>query len=242
MAEGSRRFATTRWSLVLAAGDVARPDARDALQALCSAYWYPVYAFFRRSARGAEEASDLTQELFSQMIARNDFRAADPARGRFRSWLLRCAKSCLANEHDRATAQKRGGGEALLSIDETDAEGRYRHEPVESLTPDKLYERRWAMTIVTRALAALREDCIAKGKLAFYDRVKGLLSLGGVAEDPDYDAIGKDVDTTPGAAKTAVSRLRDRYTALLREQIEETVESPDDVEEEWRHLRAALEE
>jgi RNA polymerase sigma-70 factor (ECF subfamily) len=228
-------FAPTRWSLIAAARDGDSPDARQALSQLCEAYWYPLYAYIRRRGHAADQAQDLTQEFFARLLARDFLDAADPAKGRFRAFLLACCKNFLANEHDRSSAVKRGGGCAPLSL--TDAEGRYRGEPSHDATPEKLFERRWALTLLDRVLARLRAEFEARGKMEQFCRLAPYL-VGDRSAPQEKAAL--ELGLSIGALKVAVHRLRQRYRELLRDEIAQTVGGPDDVEEEIRELFAAL--
>ncbi|MBV9126332.1 MAG: sigma-70 family RNA polymerase sigma factor, partial [Planctomycetes bacterium] len=173
---GSGRFATTRWSVVLAAGRCASPDSQVALTALCETYWYPLYAFVRRRGYRAEDAQDLTQEFFARLLEKGSLRAADRERGKFRSFLLSSFQHFLTQEWDRAHAQKRGGGRTLLSLDLAVGENRYHLEPAHELTPERIYERRWALVLIDRALARLRDEFAAAGKQQLFDPLKGSLT------------------------------------------------------------------
>ena len=230
----SPRFDTTRWSVVRAAGG---PDSSAALALLCRAYWYPLYAFVRRRGYSAHDAQDLTQGFFAQLLARNDLATVDRARGRFRSFLLGALKHYLANEWDRAQAQKRGGGVALISIDDAEAERRYQDEPAEQITAEQLYDRRWALTLLDQVLAKLSAEMSIAGKSAQFEALKFCLTGEPGAA---YTEIAERLGTTEGALKVAIHRLRDRYRALLRAEIAETVGSEADVDDELRQLFAAL--
>lgn len=232
-----RQFTTTRWSLVLAAGDVSAPEARSAMTALCRTYWYPLYAFVRRSGYGHDDALDLTQGFFARLLERNDLKSVDRTRGRFRSWLLGCMKHFMANEHDRATAQKRGGGRKVLDIDGGDADNRYRLEPAHELTPERIFDRRWALVLIETVLAQLREECRASGKERLFDTVKPYL-WG--ERNESYAEAAPSLDMTEAALKAAVHRLRKRYKDLLRLEISHTVNSAAEVDEEIGDLFAAL--
>lgn len=229
------RFRTTRWSLVAAAADLTS-DTRAALEELCELYWPPVYSFVRRSGRDAPDAFDLTQGFFARILEHNDLAAVDPARGRFRSWLLGALKHFLANEWRASTALKRGGGATILSLDALAAEGRYAHEPVDPLTPERLYERRWALTVLERVLSRLHAECAADGNAARFEALKGFLTGEGMS----YDALARELGEPAGTLRVAVHRLRRRYRDLLCDEIAETVERPEDVEDEIRQLMAAL--
>lgn len=225
-----RGFATTRWSLVAA----ARDRADEALADLCRLYWYPLYAYVRRRGHDAAEAEDLTQAFFARLLEKNGLASVTPTRGRFRSFLLAACQNFLANEHDRAQALKRGGGR-VVSLDDADA--RYRREPDHGETPERLFERRWALELLDRALRRLREEYERKGKARLYDALKG--TLAGDAAAP-YAALANELGLTEGAVKTAVHRLRGRYAELLREEIGETVAAPAEIDDEVRALFRAL--
>jgi RNA polymerase sigma factor (sigma-70 family) len=171
-------FAPTQWSLVLLARDRASPQAGAALAALCRAYWYPLYAYIRRQVRTAEQAEDLTQEFFARLLEKDFLRSVDPSRGRFRAFLLACCKHFLANERDRAGAAKRGGRCSVLSLDFASAADRYRREPADTLTPEKLFERRWALTLLDQALERLGQEFARSGKGEVFEGLKGTL-VGG---------------------------------------------------------------
>jgi RNA polymerase sigma factor (sigma-70 family) len=231
-------FRTTHWSLVLAAGAEATTSSRRALETLCGLYWYPLYAFVRRRGCDVEEARDLTQGFFTRLIEKNVVRTADPGRGKFRSYLLGTLKHYLANEWDRARALKRGGGRAVLSIDTDSAESRFRHEPADEMTPQKLFERQWALTLLDAVLKRLREEFAQKGREHVFERLKVYLSgeTGGVG----YDQVASELDMTKTAVKVTVHRLRRRYQQLLRDEIAQTVASEEEVEEEIQYLFAAF--
>src|SRR5271155_692938 len=173
---GSRQFATTRWSLVLAAGQRSSPQSSAALATLCENYWYPLYAYVRRRGHDSDEAQDLTQAFFARLLEKNDLAAADPERGRFRSFLLASLKHFLANEWDRQRAQKRGGGRPPFSIDFGAAEDRYRGEPSHELTAEKIFERRWAMVLLANVQARLEQEYVEAGKPTAFNRLKIFLT------------------------------------------------------------------
>jgi RNA polymerase sigma factor (sigma-70 family) len=227
------RFATTRWSLVAAAKD---PAARQALAELCGLYWYPVYAFVRRQGNSADDAGDLTQEFFARLIERAGIAAADPAKGRFRSYLLGACRHFLANERDRAATKKRGGDRIVESLNLTDAERRYAAEPADDHTPEQIFERRWALTLLDAVLTGLRAEYATAGQEMLFDRLKSSLT----GDATPYADLAAELGITEGAVKVAAHRLRRRYRDRLRAAIAETVASPDDVEEEIRDLFAAL--
>lgn len=235
---GSGRFATTHWSVVLAAREREGSRAGEALAELCRCYWYPLYAYVRRQGHGPHDAQDLTQEFFARLLARNYLAAVAPEKGNFRSFLLASLKHFLANERDRARAAKRGGGQAAISIDERDAERRYRLEPADNMTADKLFDRRWVMTLLETVTARLRAEYAQLGKAALYGRIKDC--LGGPRESAPYAQLGAALGMSEGAVKVAVHRLRARYRELLREEIARTVASQAEVDEEIRHLFSLL--
>lgn len=235
---GPRSFETTRWTLVISAGQVGTPESQEALAELCKLYWYPIYLFVRRRGYNADEAVDLTQGFFTRLLEKNDLATADRSRGRFRSWLLGCLKHFLANEWDRAHALKRGGGKSVLSIDAEDAEGRYRNEPSHDLTPERVYDRRWALTLLDQTLATLKEECKRNGKTKLFEALKP--ALAGEGRDEGYAQIGEQLGMSEGAVKVAAHRLRARYRDILRIRISETVDTEQAVDEEIKDLFEAL--
>ncbi len=242
---GQAAFHTTRWSVVAAAAAAAVDDdhaaeqtaaARRALAELCQAYWYPLYAFVRRRGYSSEDASDLTQGFFARLMEKNDLAAADRARGRFRTFLLCSLTNFLCNHHDHERAIKRGGDRRHVSLtwDADDAESRYRLEPTDGLTPEKLYDRQWALLLLDRVLVELRDEYERAGNRDLFDALKCALTFA--PDAPGYQQIAAQLDMTTGAVKVAVHRLRGRYRQHLRRAIADSVESEDDVDEEIRHL------
>ena len=231
-------FATTHWSIVLAAGEAKSPQSHEALEKLCRAYWYPLYAYVRRKGYDAHDAQDLTQEFFARLLARNYLSVADRNKGKFRSFLLGSLEHFLAREWTKAHAQKRGGGRTIFSLDEVDAESRYLVEPVHQLTADKLFDRRWATTLLDQALRRLRDECAATQKEGLFREVESLLS--GEKGETSYAEIAARLKMSEGAIKVAVHRLRQRYGELMRAEIAQTVTTPEEVDEELRYLIAAL--
>jgi RNA polymerase sigma-70 factor (ECF subfamily) len=231
-------FPTTRWSQVVAAGDRAGPEPGEALAELCSAYWYPLYAFVRRKGHPPDEAADLVQGTFLTLLDRDGLAAVAPELGRFRSFLMAVCSHYLADCRDRDRAAKRGGGVMAISIDRALAEGRYSTEPVDSLTPERLFERRWATSLLDQALARLEAESIAAGKSALVSHLLPALT-GGRSEVP-FVAIAAELGMTEGSVKMAASRLRRRYGEILREEIAHTVAGPADVDAKVRALFAAL--
>ncbi|HYX20268.1 MAG TPA: sigma-70 family RNA polymerase sigma factor [Thermoanaerobaculia bacterium] len=231
------RFQTTHWSLVLAAGTGQSAESRVALEELCGAYWFPLYAFIRRQGFDAEDARDLTQAYFARLIEKRDLEDVKPELGRFRSFLLASVKHFISNELDRERARKRAPEAPLLSLDAADAEGRYRVEPVDGLTPEAVYERRWAATVLDRASERLRTEWGQGEKASRFESLRGYLTDDGPAP---YRAVGETLGMSEDALKVAVHRLRRRFGALLREEIAATVREPADVDDEIRHLLAVL--
>ncbi len=236
IAPGAREFHTTRWSLVLAAQHAGESShAHKAMSELCRDYWYPLYAFVRRRGHAPHDAQDLTQAFFTSLLETNAT-AADPKRGRFRSYLLGALKHFLANDFHRANAQKRGGGQQFVEWDALDAESRYALEPAEQTDADALYDRRWALDLLDRAMKRLRAEFAAKNDEVAFDALKGTLS----GSDSSREEMAKKLGMTDGALKVAVHRLRQRYREVLRAEIAETVDASADVEDEMRHLVAVL--
>jgi RNA polymerase sigma-70 factor (ECF subfamily) len=233
------RFVTTQWSVVAAAGRRSSPESREALAALCTSYWYPLYALVRSHGYSADDAQDVTQEFFARLLARNDFAAADRTKGRFRSYLSGALKHFLANARDQARARKRGGGRAPLALDFATAESRFSREPAHTDTAERAYARRWALTLLEQVLMQLRGEFIAAGRENVFDRLKVVLS--GEKGSASYIALAADLEMTEGAVKVAVHRVRRRYRELLRDQISRTVADPELVDDEIRELFAALE-
>jgi RNA polymerase sigma factor (sigma-70 family) len=239
-APGARSFALTRWSVVLAAGSNDSTHARDALETLCRAYWHPVYAFIRRQGYGPHDAQDLTQEFFARLLQKNYLGGVDRAKGRFRSFLLVCIKHFLANEWDKAGAQKRGAHPLLIPINFSAADSSRGVEPAEADTADRIFERRWALTLLEKVLGRLRAEYTRDGKAKAFEELKSTLT--GERRAVPYAEIARRLDISEGAVKVAVYRLRQRYRGLLREEIAHTVSGPEQVEEEIRSLFSALSE
>jgi RNA polymerase sigma-70 factor (ECF subfamily) len=231
-------FPTTRWSRVALAGDRDDPGAVEALADLCAAYWYPLYAFVRRKGFGPDEAADLVQGTFATLLARDGLAHLDPARGRFRSYLMAACAHHIADARDRDHALRRGGGRAPLPIDRLQAEGRYGLEPAHDLTAERLFDRRWATDLLERALARLEAESALAGKGDLVARL--LPTLTGGHGEAQHAAIADELGMTEGAVKMAASRLRRRYGELLRDEVARTVADPADVADELRALFAAL--
>jgi RNA polymerase sigma factor (sigma-70 family) len=231
-------FLTTRWSVVLAARDKASPGSTEALDTLCRTYWHPLYAFIRGSGQTPEDAQDLTQEFFARLLAKDYLQAVVPEKGRFRTFLRMALKRFLANEWDRVRAQKRGGGQTLLPFDTALAEDWFEPERADALAPDRLYERRWALTLLDEALARLERAYIEGGKGSEFQCLKPHLTAdrGSIP----YADVAAALETTEGAARVAVHRLRRRFREVFRETIADTVAVSGEVEDEVRHIVAVL--
>jgi len=235
---GDGQFATTHWSIILAAGDSAAALHEPALDTLCHTYWFPLYAYLRRRGYDTHQAEDYTQGFFAGILERKGLRKADPKYGKFRSFLLTCLKNFLADEWDRAKAQKRGGDKKVLSLDFDAAASRYDREPADSLSPEKLFERSWALTVLTRAMDQLKAESAASDKQQLFDRLKVYLTAE--KDAVSYRDVAAELNMTEGAVKVAVHRLRRRYRELVRDEIAQTVTTEAQVDEEIRDLFAAL--
>ena len=233
---GASQFPTTRWTLVVAAGDPQRKEARSALASLCENYWYPLYAYLRRRGYPADQAQDLTQEFFVRLLEGRYLDRADPEKGRFRSFLLTSLKFFVADEGDRQRASKRGGG-VLVPLEFSSGEDRYQREPAHDETPERIYERRWALSMLDRVVERLRNEFVQHGRAEHFERLKMFL-LG--QSDAPYAALAREMNTSEGALKVAIHRLRKRYRDLFRQEIADTVADPAEVESELRYLAAVL--
>jgi len=233
---GSSQFPTTRWTLVVAAGDPQRKEARSALVSLCENYWYPLYAYLRRRGYSADQAQDLTQEFFVRVIEGRYLDRADPEKGRFRSFILTSLKFFVADEEDRDRAQKRGGG-TIEPLEFPSGEERYQREPAHDETPERIFERRWALSMLDRVVERLRKEFVQHGRPEHFERLKVFL-LG--QSDAPYTALAREMNTSEGALKVAIHRIRKRYRDLFRQEIADTVADPAEVESELRYLAAVL--
>jgi RNA polymerase sigma-70 factor (ECF subfamily) len=233
-------FPTTHWSRVVAAGDPSAPFAREALAELCRAYWFPLYAYIRRRGHDPDQALDLTQDLFVRLLEKGVLAAADPARGRFRAFLRAVCADFLANQRDRENTLKRGGGRAIVRIDSDEAEGRYAREPAHELTPERIFDRTWALILLGRVLEQLREEYRLASKSATFEVLSPVLSEGSRAVS--YATLAARLGTTEGAVRVAVHRLRRRYGERLREEIAATVDEPAEIDDEICDLFAVLDQ
>jgi len=236
--DGPRVFPVTRWTVILAAGGKPSPESRAALERLCGSYWYPLYAFVRRSGYSPSDAEDLTQGFFAGLLEHNWIAHADRQKGRFRSFLLMAMKRYLAKEWDKARRLKRGGQIRLVALQFDTAETRYSLEPADTRTPEQVFERHWAITLLSAVLKRLREDYGRDGKARLFEALEPCLI--GKSDTQPYAALADHLQMTEGAVKMAVSRLRKRYREFLKEEISQTVASPSEVEEELRHLFRVL--
>ncbi len=233
-------FVTTHWSVVLSARRKDSPQSAAALETLCRTYWYPLYAYVRRQGHPPPDAQDLTQEFFARLLQKDYLKAAAREKGRFRTFLIVALKRFLANEWDRARAQKRGGGQPLLSLDTELAEQRYRIEPVEGATADRVFERRWALTLLDHTMTRLREEFATGGKVAEFERLKACLTAE--RGEISYADIAAALGLSEASARVAVHRLRKRFREIFREEIAHTVSRAADIEEEVRYLMSVLAE
>jgi DNA-directed RNA polymerase specialized sigma24 family protein len=231
-------FPATHWTVVLAARGSQDTQAGIALENLCRAYWYPLYAFIRRQGYDAPDAQDLTQGFFARLLEKDYLADVDRRKGRFRSFLLAAIKHFLADERDKASAQKRGGGQVPISLDAQAAEDRFRLEPAHELTPEKLFERRWASSLLGKAFDRLAQDYAEADKQGLFAELQEFLAPG--AEAASYALPAQRLHMNEGAVRMAVHRLRQRYGQLFREEVAHTVADPNEIEEEMRHLRRVL--
>jgi RNA polymerase sigma-70 factor (ECF subfamily) len=232
------RFATTNWKLIAVARGEDLQEARQALSDLCAIYWYPLYAYLRRKGYPADRAQDLTQGLFTKLLEHNFLAGIAPEKGKFRSFLLTALQRYLSNQREWDHARKRGGGVASFSIDGSDAEGRYAYEPVHELTAERLFERRWALTLLEAVLDRLGAEMAKDGKGPLFERLSP--ALLGKGDEVSYADIAGALGMSEGAVKVAAHRLRRRYRELTREAVARTVDGPEEVEEEIRALFAAM--
>jgi RNA polymerase sigma factor (sigma-70 family) len=232
------RFQTTHWSLVVSAGDRKSARSDEALARLCADYWPPIYAYIRRSGHSLHAAQDLTQEFFARLLEKNYVQSADRARGRFRSFLLGAVKHFLSNHRKAARAQKRGGGQPLLSLDFSSVEAAYQIEPADSQTPDHLFDQQWALLLLDRILQRLADEVAATGKAKQWELLREFLTAG--ADHRPYAQAAAELGTSEAAVKMTVHRMRKRYRQLLRDEIGQTVAEASEIDDEIRQLFAIL--
>jgi len=235
---GASYFADTHWSVVLAAKASGSPHAAEAMEKLCRTYRRPLYAYIRREGHNPTDAEDLTQEFFARLLEKDYLQHLRHRDGKFRSFLLTFVKRFLSDQRDRAGAQKRGGGKTFVSLDETSPEEGYLDESMNGLSPDQVFERRWAQTVMDRALSRLREEYVVGGKAALFDQLKEIQP--GEHGESSYAEIGARLGLAEGTIKSAVHRLRRRHRELLREEIAQTVARPEEIDEEIRNLLTVL--
>ena len=228
------RFLTTRWSLVVQAREGTTASASQALSDLCTIYWYPLYAYVRRTGKGPHEAEDLTQQFFAQLLAHEYLASADREKGKLRTFLLTVLKRFMANEWDKIMAEKRGGGHAPIPIDHVVGEQRYGKEPADPVSPDIIYEQQWALSLLDRVFSDLRCEYQSSGKENLFDALKNYISRQ--SDDVPYADVAGRLDLSEGSVRVAVHRMRKRYRHRLRDAIADTVASPDEIDEEIRHL------
>ena len=233
-----KQFATTHWSMVLAAGE-SGPESDSALEQLCSAYWYPLYRFVRGRGYNREQASDLTQGFFALLIERNDFEKVRKEKGRFRSYLLASIKNFISNERDKSLAKKRGGDVATFSFDAVDAEKRYSLEPETSLTPETTFDKTWALTLLEQVQQKLKIEFDEGGKSQWYERLSGY--LGGDRSDlPSYQTVAEELGVSESAIKVNVHRMRKQFRKILRQEIANTVADESDIDDELNRMFEVL--
>ena len=231
-------FATTHWTVVLAAGRQRSPQADHALEELCRTYWFPLYAYVRRRGHTKEDAEDLTQSFFARLLEKNSFASLDSEKGKFRAFLLASLKHFLANEHDRASAQKRGGGVAPLSLDWQTADTQFQVADSNESSPDKSFDREWALALLAKVIRRLQDECAADGKGKLFEQLKAFLTAG-KAESAQRE-VAAALGMEEGAVRVAVHRLRKRYRQLLRDEIANTLADSAMVDEEMRALFGAF--
>lgn len=237
-ASDRERFATTRWSIILAAGSPESSRYNESLDVLCQTYWYPLYAYLRRRGHDLHQAEDYTQGFFAQLLEKQYLRKVKPAPGRFRSFLLIALKRFIADQHDRTQTLKRGGNRKLLSLDVDAAENRYRLEPVSELSPDKIFEKSWALTVLEQAMVRMEVEFTHSDKQGLFGRLS--VYLAGKTNAIAYREVAAELDMTEEAVKSAVYRMRKQYREILRDEIAQTVSRSDQIDEEIRDLFSAL--
>ena len=238
--EGAASFHTTRWTIVMKAAQSQAQGGQAALADLCRVYWYPLYIFARRRGHSPDDAQDLTQSFFLHLLERRALSGVDRLKGKFRSFLLASFQNHLSDAADRARRLKRGGGKEFIELDAEEAEERYRHEPVESLTAEKIFDARWAMTVLGEALKKLRDEYATAGKASTFEALKAFLDPNNIVAPPSYDEVANRLKVSTGGVKTLIHRLRKRYTALLREEVGRTVSDPAEIDGEIHALCDAL--
>ena len=232
------QFATTHWSFIVTAGQAPTAESEEALEYLCRTYWPPVYAYLRRQGHDVHEAQDLTQGFFARFLEKNYLENVRPEKGKFRSYLLGAVKHFVSNERDRAQAKKRGGGRAVLSLDFERAEGRYGIEPSDSTTPERIFDRCWALALLDRVLSRLEEEYRRRVQEKTFEHLKTFITSG--SSEASYRDVADVLEMTEGAVKVAVHRLRRRYKEILEEEIAGTVADETEIDGELRYLLRAV--
>jgi len=240
LAEGAASFHTTRWTIVMSAAQSQAPGAESALAQLCRTYWYPLYIFTRRRGYSPDDAQDFTQSFFLHLLEHRALAGVDRLKGKFRSFLLASFQNHLSDQADRARRLKRGGDKEFVQLDVEEAEKRYRLEPFECLTAEKMFDARWAMTLLAEALNRLQQEYATEGKTSICDALKVFLDPVNSRAPPSYQEVANRLQVSTGAVKTLIHRLRKRYTALLREEVGRTVSDPAEIDEEIHALCEAL--
>jgi RNA polymerase sigma factor (sigma-70 family) len=231
---------TTCWSAIMLSAQSQAPGSNHAREELCRLYWYPLYAFIRRRGYQADDAMDLTQGFFLSIFDYKALRQATPTKGKFRSFLLASLKNYLSNEYHRENAIKRGGKIEFVSVDFSDGEDRYSREPADSLTPERIFDANWAITLLGGAMRRLKEEYSTQGKSTIFEALKPFLDLSGVAQTPTYEVVADKLKVTSGSVKTLIHRFRKRYSEILREAVAQTVSDPSEIDDEIRSLCEAL--
>jgi RNA polymerase sigma factor (sigma-70 family) len=238
--EGLASFHTTHWTIVLKAAQSQAPGGQFALAELCRLYWYPLYIFARRRGYSPDDAEDLTQGFFLHLLEHRALASVDQLKGKFRSFLLASFQNHISDQVDRARRLKRGGDKKFVELDVEEAEKRYRLEPVEFLTAEKIFDARWAMTLMGVTMRQLRREYADAGKTSTFEALQVFLDPNNTIDPPSYDEVASQLHVTTGAVKTLIHRLRNRYTALLREEVGRTVSDPAEIDEEIHALCEAL--
>jgi len=236
--QGARVFATTRWTVVLRAGGATSDGSAAALEQLCRTYWYPLYSYARQAGLAAHDAEDLTQSFFAYLLEKDTIARADRGRGRFRSFLLSAFKHFHANERAHQAAAKRGGGKVHLHLDGLQAEERYQHEPRTNLSPERLYDQKWAASLLDQVMQQLRTEYTTLGKGRLFEVLRSV--IWGGRQEGSYEKLAQQVGISEGAFKVAVHRLRTRFKECLHQEVAQTVATPGEIEDELRHLLTAL--
>jgi RNA polymerase sigma factor (sigma-70 family) len=234
------RFQTTRWSVVLVSAQSQTPGSKEAFADLCKLYWYPLYAFIRRRGHSPEDAEDLVQGFFLHLLQHKTLSRVDRSKGKFRSFLLASLQNYLSNEAEHARCLKRGGKAEFVQLDLEAAEDRYRLEPVDAITPEMIFDARWAMALLGEAMNRLSQEYVAQGKATTFQALRAFLDPINAKSVPSYEEVAAQLEVSVGALKTLVHRLRRQYTALVREEISRTISTSADLDAEIHHLCEAF--